>query len=668
MLMRKRTISLFLALALVTGFFSASAAADTASSEQLYSPSEAIIEYIKQAEGFSAEAYCSGGAWYIGYGLAYEAGDYPDGISEEEAAELMAEALETCAESVSAFLTEYSAEVNQSQFDALCSMTYAFGSGWLDTENRLPSYLAAGIENYTDKQIVDAFAAWCHIDGEIDTSLLRRRIDEAKIFLYGDYGDGSSPDWCWLALDLGGGEAVSDVSCYEVGESYGELPTAERSGYSLSGWQTADGAVLSADDAASESLSVTAVWSEKSLYSDVETDAWYYTYISDLSAAGIVSGYDDGTFRPEASVSWGEALKLVLLASGHSEQTAEQGQTWSQGYLDYAVRSGYVDSNTEIDLNSAITRYEIASLTAKALDISLTADSPFADTSDADAVTLYAAGIMEGSSDSGVRTFNGETNITRAEISAVILRISEYLAENYVTYYSTYVHKVEGLAANGYDTSLYSTVGGRKYYGSNSLVGIDVSFHQGTISWPLVAADGIDYVMLRCGYRGYSSGDIYEDTMFAEYITGALSAGLPVGIYFFSQATSAAEAVEEAEFVLSLIEGYEITWPVVFDWEPQAYSTSRTLYYSGETLTDCAAAFCQRIAAAGYTPAVYYSEYLAYFQYDLTRLTAWDKWLAHYVDMTDYYYEYDMWQYTSTGSVNGINGNVDISVCHKDYR
>ena len=128
-----------------------------------------------------------------------------------------------------------------------------------------------------------------------------------------------------------------------------------------------------------------------------------------------------------------------------------------------------------------------------------------------------------------------------------------------------------------------------------SYVGVDVSSYQGEIDWERVAEAGVDFAMVRLGFRGYTEGGLYEDDRFRENLEGAMAAGLDVGVYFFSQAVTEEEAREEARFVLERLEGYDITYPVVFDWERQSASDSRTLETDGAAQTACAAAFCQAI-------------------------------------------------------------------------
>ena len=198
---------------------------------------------------------------------------------------------------------------------------------------------------------------------------------------------------------------------------------------------------------------------------------------------------------------------------------------------------------------------------------------------------------------------------------------------------------------------------------ADTIPGIDVSYYQGDIDWQKVKDSGIEFVIIRLGYRGYGKeGKIVEDKNFRKNIQGALDADLKVGIYFFSQSVNVEEALEEAEYVLKNIKGYDITMPVVYDWE-YVSAEARTAHMDRRTLTDCYLAFCGKIAEAGYTPMPYFNWNQSTQLMNLWELEEYPFWLALYSSSRmNYPYRVEMWQYTSTGSVPGINGNVDINV------
>ncbi len=230
---------------------------------------------------------------------------------------------------------------------------------------------------------------------------------------------------------------------------------------------------------------------------------------------------------------------------------------------------------------------------------------------------------------------------------------------------------IDGMPLNPYDADAFALdEKGRVTYEANgrrAKAGIDVSTHQKEIDWPAVAADGIDFAMLRLGHRGYSQGGLFLDETFEKNLQGALDAGLEAGVYFFSQAITPEEAEEEADYVLEVLDGRALAFPVAFDWEPITGDEARTDGLDGETMTRCAAAFCKRIEDAGYRPAVYFNQTQGYLRYDLRELTDYELWLAEYGAVPDFYYHFDLWQYSHTGRVDGIQGDVDLDLAFYSY-
>lgn len=192
-------------------------------------------------------------------------------------------------------------------------------------------------------------------------------------------------------------------------------------------------------------------------------------------------------------------------------------------------------------------------------------------------------------------------------------------------------------------------------------LGVDVSFWQGDIDWEQVSRAGMEFAMIRLGYRGTTQGGLGEDSYAKINYKNAAAAGLQVGGYFFSQAVTPEEAVEEAEFVLEMVKDWDIRMPIVYDWE-YGGADSRTANIDARTLTDCTLAFCQTIEKAGYEAMIYFNEDQSHKDMHLEELTNYRFWLAQYGEMLDYPYQVDMWQYTCTGSVPGIEGNVDINL------
>lgn len=198
-----------------------------------------------------------------------------------------------------------------------------------------------------------------------------------------------------------------------------------------------------------------------------------------------------------------------------------------------------------------------------------------------------------------------------------------------------------------------------------SLKGIDVSSFQGDIDWKKVKNDGIDFAIIRLGYRGSTEGALKLDSTFEKNIEGALDNGIKVGVYFYTQATSTAEAIEEADFVLDAISKYNVEFPVAYDIEVTDGGRADDL--SIDEYTEYAIAFLERIKEAGYTPMVYGNLYSLFMMLDTEKVSGYDTWFAYYAQPVYYPYQYTIWQYTDAGSVDGIKGKVDMNVCLKNY-
>lgn len=229
-------------------------------------------------------------------------------------------------------------------------------------------------------------------------------------------------------------------------------------------------------------------------------------------------------------------------------------------------------------------------------------------------------------------------------------------------------------ALNTYDTAKFNNDNGLVTYNDDkALLGIDVSSYQETIDWAQVKESGIEFVMIRAGYRGATRGALREDTNFQTNYNGAKEAGLKVGVYFFSQAITEAEAEEEAGFVLQLLQGKELDYPVVFDWEiaevlDNGVDISRTKSVTGDEVTSFAQAFCKKIDKAGFNAAVYFNRNLAYEYYDLEAIDEYDFWLAEYRPIPAFYYDFQIWQYSDNAQVRGIPTPVDINISFKEYK
>ena len=357
---------------------------------------------------------------------------------------------------------------------------------------------------------------------------------------------------------------------------------------------------------------------EEGPFSDVAADHPYAPAIRWAKEAGIVSGYADGAFGPEDPITREQIAALLWNVQGRPE----------------AEEAPFTD------------RAEISPWALPALD------------------WAYDLGLLSGDLEGRALPQN---DASRAEGAAIL---TNYAKKFHGLQPGWPLPAAQTVKPNPYDPEEFrlDERGYLSYVGTSpSYRGVDVSDHQKEIDWAKVAATGMDFAMIRAGYRGYTAGDIYKDAQFEANIQGALSNGMEVGVYFFSQALTPAEAEEEAYQVLEWIQGYPIAYPVVFDWEEQDKDGSRTRGADGNTVTACALAFCKVIQDAGYTPMTYGSPNKIYRErLLLDRLQDYPFWLAHYtIDTapTSFRYSYQMWQYSSTGSVDGIQGNVDLDIC-----
>ena len=200
---------------------------------------------------------------------------------------------------------------------------------------------------------------------------------------------------------------------------------------------------------------------------------------------------------------------------------------------------------------------------------------------------------------------------------------------------------------------------------SSGIMGIDVSKWNGTIDWTAVKNSGVNYAIIRCGYRGSSTGALIQDPKFKANIQGAQAAGIKVGVYFFTQAINEVEAVEEASMVLNLIKGYKLSYPVFIDVES---SGGRADGIDKNTRTAAVNAFCKTIQNGGYTAGIYANKTWFESKMNTGSLTGYKIWLAQYTAKPTYSAtRYDMWQYTSKGKVSGISGNVDMNISYLGY-
>lgn len=373
---RKKFIPFFLLISLFV--FSISASASDYSDKP--SASDALIEIIKQYEGFSSTYYADGDGYAIGYGTHCDTSLYPDGITEEEAEELMIAYLDGMSVSIYEMMDKLNIELTQNQFDALLCLTYNLGTSWMNSSYSLYNMLAAGIDKYSDDEIINTFGRYCNYQSSPLEALAWRRLAEAKMFLYSDYRFGGTPNY---ELDL-------ENEDKEYFTQEGDYVTISK-------------------------------------LSDVTYTDWYYKYVTPLYTAGTISGYTDGTFGAENSVTYGETLKLILLAAGYDEQSATD-EHWASGYLSLAIELGILD-DADIDLDSYISRLDCVEIMCLALGIDgIEIVSPFIDCDNEYVLTAYDNGYITGSyNEDNELCFYPDNELTRAEICTIIWKMTNYI-------------------------------------------------------------------------------------------------------------------------------------------------------------------------------------------------------------------------------------------------
>jgi len=433
--------------------------------------------------------------------------------------------------------------------------------------------------------------------------------------------------------------------------------------------------------AASSSTTAMAAPGGTSPFVDLPVDHWSFPYVCDLYAQGVVAGDPEGTFRPGDPVTYGETFKLILLAIGEEDPEREPDQHWAWCYIQPALNNRLMYSFNEEYLDEVPTRLDVARMAARALDLTdIAGETPYVDCEDGYVVELFEKGIMEGTLEGAeeegqLRYFHPDQPINREEMSTIIWRMMKVDYTKGMTRFNNYwLDTLDSVPPTSFAPEQFGKddLGRVTYSGGYYTRGIDVSGHKQEIDWEAVASDGIDFAIIRAGNRLYGkdgSGAICEDTWFDRNMQGAIAAGMDVGAYFFSNAITVEEAIAEADFLLNKLEPYRqyISYPVVCDWEYLGGSNSRAYGVDAKILTQCVAAFCQRVEEAGYTPMFYFNEYCGYVKFDLSKLTQYGFWFAEYASMPGCIYDFQMWQYSSKGKVAGIGSDVDMDLCFVPY-
>lgn len=202
-----------------------------------------------------------------------------------------------------------------------------------------------------------------------------------------------------------------------------------------------------------------------------------------------------------------------------------------------------------------------------------------------------------------------------------------------------------------------------------SHLGVDISYHQESIDWETLKSSPCEFLMIRCGYRGYTEGGLVEDEKFREYADAATEAGIPFGVYFFTQAITEEEAIAEADFAMSLVQDYDLSYPLAIDTEYISDDNARTnlAELTNEERTKLVTIFCDRVKEFGYYPLIYASENWLRRYLDASMIQEYEIWAPQYLDKNDFMYDFTIWQYAEDGAMPGIPGKVDLNISMVDY-
>lgn len=390
------------------------------------------------------------------------------------------------------------------------------------------------------------------------------------------------------------------------------------------GFQPAEEEIPHNDEAQDDPQAETFMYGDYDIISD-----WAQGYIMAMTNAGFLHGSDDGCFLPGDPLTRAEAITVL-----HNMITTYIDKPGNYNYRPYEGLADFVIIASD---DVTILNYDIGG------NIILTEG------------VNYEKVLLKSCNHYGkIFQYTSGGFVRRLKAASYIVPINEHLP------------------VCSYDPELFvKDERGVMHYNDParpSWFGVDVSSWQGEVDWHKLKEEGVYFAFIRAGYRGYETGSLNTDQYFHENVQGALDAGIKVGVYFFSQALNAQEAYEEAVYVLDLIRGYDITFPVVFDWETISDADARTNNMDTEALCQAANVFCSTVEEAGYIPMVYCNQSVSLLYYELSRIDAYDFWYAEYKDKPTFYYDFDIWQYGASGRFAGIpNADVDVNISFVDY-
>ncbi len=494
------------------------------------------------------------------------------------------------------------------------------------------------------------------LDSTVTTSKVARSKVDTSLLTKASVSSTKNTATCQLTV------AVTDSSDTEQGEGEGETGKSEESGDSegTDGTENTDGT----EDSESSGESNVIVSSSGRLVA-VTSDggtANIYTATASLPATATL-------YNCDVSASNSVTLELTIDNSYSAVTIIDTNSiTWSVADSSVCTLSATSGTSTTVTMKGkgsteVTASFQYADTESHTTDASVACTVTVADFSDSSTVLKDTSG----------NTLYVDSNATTTA------KVSDYT--NYSTFYTspqytgwqTLNGNVYYYDANHKKVTGTQVIGGVSYtFDSDGILtqssgsrGIDVSKYQGSIDWTAVKNAGITFAIIRAGYRGSSTGVLVEDPYFKTNIKGATAAGIKVGVYFFTQAITEAEAVEEASMVLSLVSGYKITYPIFIDTESATNGRANGLSKSARTAV--VSAFCKTIKNAGYTAGVYASKSWFNNQLNASSLSSYCIWVAQYNSSCTYSGKYNIWQYSSKGSVSGISGNVDMNISYLGY-
>ena len=376
-----------------------------------------------------------------------------------------------------------------------------------------------------------------------------------------------------------------------------------------------------------------------------------------VTSAGTRTDQDTGAGQQGAD-------KSNLSAFLQDEYFFDRDTKETDRLYDETNRLSLIVTSVEKDLRVQIVDRENKPVEGESFYITLDGKDEYKDL-DKDGV-IYIGDLPAGEYEVALKPISGY----RTPLSATDVRVKdkvEYVAIDDISLLIKTEAEIDAEAedsaeanTDGDDTEIRQTSGVSK----TGVLGIDVSKWQKEIDWDKVKNEGVDFAIIRCGYRGSVTGSLVEDPYFEQNIKGARAAGIKVGVYFFTQAVNEVEAVEEASMVISLVRDYELQYPVFIDTEG-AGGNGRADSLNVEERTAVCEAFCTTVKNAGLEAGVYASRNWYNNKLTASTLESYAIWLAEYRSVPLYQGYYQMWQYTSKGKINGINGNVDLNVSYR---